>query len=173
QVRAPVGHGLLAEHPQGLEALVQHPLGLVLESRDVADDVLVHAAARERARVVAVVPAVPVGPDRGDDLLVGARGAGDGVFGRCAHLVPSTEPDTPAGVGFSLLGRVTGMFVVQTCAPPARVTSRWTCEPSRRENVRASASQIWGKRAATCCTGQCPWHSCIISVPGTGRTLAA
>ena len=68
------------------------------------------------------------------------------------------------------------MKVVQTWSPWARVASRWTCTPSSRENASVSASQNWGNSAATCCTGQCPWHSCTPAsgVPWpTGRAEAA
>ena len=51
EVGAPGRHRLLAEQPQALEAGLEHPLGLVLERRDVADDVLARArAARWRRR---------------------------------------------------------------------------------------------------------------------------
>src|SRR5690606_8154804 len=117
------------------------------------------------------------GADRRDDLVVGwplglcLCRLGGGVLGRSAHRDPScVPPGRPAG-----WGGVSGMFVTQACAPPARVASRWTCVPRSSENARASASHSSGKSSAACCTGQWPWHSWTVGTTGptTGRTEEA
>ena len=48
QVGAPGRHRLAAEELETLEAGLQHPLGLVLEGRDAADDGFGEAALRDR-----------------------------------------------------------------------------------------------------------------------------
>ena len=101
-------------------------------------------------------------------LLRGGRVGGVLVgWGRCSAAGWSRRRDGPP----------VGMKVVQTWSPWARVASRWTWTPSRRENASVSASQNAGNSAATCCTGQCPWHSCTPASGGarlpTGRAEAA
>src|SRR5665647_2421558 len=147
QVGTPVRHRLLVEQPQRLEPGLEHPLRLVLERRDVPDDLLGEPTLGGHAGGVGVVPAVPVAADRGDDLLVGGGGLGhDGLGadgpGGCAHDVPSTV-SAGAGLG-ARSGAGRGMCVVQTWPPPANVDNRWTCTPSRLENSRASASHSCG-----------------------------
>ena len=85
EVGAPGRHRLAAEEAQTLEAQVEHPLRLVLERGDVADDVLVQPADRGRAGVVGVGPAERVASDV---LEAGIRlfdGVGDGRLGRGRH----------------------------------------------------------------------------------------
>ncbi len=60
EVGAPGRHGLLAEQLQALETQVQHPLGLVLLRRDVADHVLAEPTLGPGAGDVRVGPAVLV-----------------------------------------------------------------------------------------------------------------
>src|SRR5690606_32181626 len=136
---------------------------------DVPDHVLVEPAACGGPGLVGVPPAVAVGADRGDDLLVRARCRGHWLC-RCAHLIPSAVRSRD---GVRSVGTYVGTLVVQACAPPARVASRWTCTPSSREKAWVSASHSSGNCVATCCTGQLPWHSCTAGVPGTGRAVAA
>ena len=70
QVRAPGGHRLLVKDLQRLHALVEHPFRLTFDAGDVAHDLFVQAAARGSTGGVRVVPAVVVGADRLDDLVV-------------------------------------------------------------------------------------------------------
>jgi hypothetical protein len=87
--------------------------------------------------VVLVVPAVLVGRVAlvGSVVVVAAGG----LVAPGGRFAPAARP---------------GMWVVQTCAPPASVASRCTWTPSSREKTSVSASHSCGKRAATCCTGQ-------------------
>src|SRR5690606_32389809 len=62
QIRTPGGHRLAVEQRQPLEAGLEHPLRLALESRDVAHDVLREAAARAGSGGISVVPAELVHP---------------------------------------------------------------------------------------------------------------
>ena len=57
QVRAPGRHRLAAEQVEAAQPQFEHPLGLVLQRRDVPDDLLGQAAARGLARDVRVGPA--------------------------------------------------------------------------------------------------------------------
>src|SRR5690554_2958022 len=67
----------------------------------------------------------------------------------------------------------TGMVVVHTWAPPARVDRRWTWTSRMRENARVSASHHSGASLAMDCTGQWPWHNWTVYPPGPGRTDVA
>src|SRR5699024_2313258 len=138
QVAAPRRHRLAVEEAQRLEAALAHPLRLVLLVGDVAHDVLRQALLGVRAVGVVVVPAVAVLPDGRQDLVLG-HGLSLG-----AHTLSLR------------VGIITGMWVVHTCSPPARVASRWTCTPSTSENMRVSSSQSSGWAVAMRSTGQCP-----------------
>ncbi|GAA2784446.1 hypothetical protein GCM10020219_064960 [Nonomuraea dietziae] len=63
EVGAPRGKRLLAEQPEALQAKVEHPLRLVLERGDVADDLLGQATLGRGARGVRVGPAELVIPE--------------------------------------------------------------------------------------------------------------
>ncbi len=63
QVGTPGGHGLLAEHPEAAQAVLQHRLGFALEPRDVADDLFGEAALRGGAGGVGIGPAELVLPE--------------------------------------------------------------------------------------------------------------
>src|SRR5690606_6524259 len=121
------GHGLLLEELQRLEATLEHPLGLVLAGRDVPHDVLGQAAARAGAGGVLVVPSIGVAAHGVDDLVLRE-------LLWCAR--------------HGVLPSVSGMCVVQACAPCARVARRWTGAPMIREMTRVSASHISGWSAA-------------------------
>src|SRR5690606_13097027 len=106
-----VRHGLLLEQAQRLEAQLEHPFGLVLERRDVADHVLAETTGSVRSRKVSVVPTVFVVADRSDRLVLRHGDA----LGGSAHARPSFR-----------VAVATGMVVVQTWAPLARVDRRCT-----------------------------------------------
>src|SRR5699024_3220115 len=123
QIRAPGGQRLLVEELQRLEAALEHPLGLVLAGRDVAHDLLGQTAARAGPGGVLVVPAIGVLAHGVDDLVL------------CELLWCARHGVLPS---------VSGMCVVQTWAPCARVARRWTGAPMMREMARVSASHSSG-----------------------------
>src|SRR6202034_2971085 len=153
----PARHGLAPEQLQALEPQVQHPFRLVLQGRDVADDVLGQAPARDGAGRVRVGPAELVALQ---PLDTGLRG--------CRHTEIPPE-------SLSLLrlcaspGAVT--CVVQIPSPWAMVARRRTGVPSSRPNASVSASQSSGYCSATCATGQWCWQSCS-PPPATAASLA-
>jgi hypothetical protein len=84
QVGAPAGHGLPAEELQALQAQVEHPLGLVLAGRDVANDLVAETATSRHAGSIAVGPAVLVGPEALQtrvELFDGAHCSGPSIRG--------------------------------------------------------------------------------------------
>src|SRR5699024_1660870 len=123
EVRAPGGQRLPVEELERLQAALEHPLGLVLAGRDVAHDVLGQAAARAGPGRVLVVPSEGVVADRVDVLVL------------CELLWCARHGVLPS---------VSGMCVVQTWAPCARVARRWTGAPMMREMARVSASHSSG-----------------------------
>ena len=143
QVCPPVRHGLAVEQLQALQPQVEHPLGLVLLARDVADDLFGQAAAGGRARHVRVSPAE----------LVSVKALKLGVCG-CGHT--EIASDLRCGYGLVRVVRSVGavMCVVQIPSPCAMVASRCTGVPRSRANASVSASHSWGNSAATCATGQ-------------------
>jgi hypothetical protein len=48
---------------------LQHPLGLVLQGADIADDILIDPTTRTNARIIAVMPAELITPE----LINGGR----------------------------------------------------------------------------------------------------
>src|SRR5699024_7687873 len=146
EVRAPRRHGLAFEEAQRLETALEHPLRLLLEGGDVPDDVLAEAALGRLAGGVLVVPAVLVGADRLELGVELEDPVGLGGVGR-------REPPCLGSVLCSpMRGRVSadvGMWVVQTCAPPARVDRRRTSTPRYSPNTSSSASQNSGDRKST------------------------
>src|SRR5262249_3039829 len=145
QVRPPRRHRLALEQPQALEAKVEHPLGLVLLGRDVADHVLVQAPARAGTGRVEVGPAVLVIAQNGELL---GRGGARLLLGHPCPLSDRGFTETRPG-----------MWVVQPPSPLAIVASRCTCVPTSREITWVSASHSCGNSAATWATGQWCWHS--------------
>src|SRR5699024_7634163 len=123
QVRAPGGQRLLVEQLERLEAALEHPLRFVLQRRDVAHDLFAQAAAGAGSGRVVVAPAEGVIAHRIDDLVLAE------LFWCARHGV---------------LPSVSGMCVVQTWAPWARVARRWTGAPTMREIMRVSASHSSG-----------------------------
>src|SRR5699024_6087841 len=150
---APLGHRLAVVDLQRLQAQVQHPLGLVLELGDVADDVLVQAAARGRAGVVGVGPSVGVVAQRIDGLFLSQRLGVDragGLFRGDGHASSfrSREPPGAESRRVVLLlwaagsgglaspssgaradGTPSGTWVVHTESPLAMVANCWMCVP--------------------------------------------
>src|SRR5690606_19296978 len=119
----------------------------VLQRGDVAHDVLGEAALRGHAGGVAVVPAVLVRADRGDDLVVGLLltgrlGRAGGVLGGSAHGRPSTVRRVRAGA----VGTGGSGGVVRAGRRAAlRVTSRPTSDapaPGRRGPRAAGPHEV-------------------------------
>src|SRR5690606_9020591 len=160
QVGTPVRQRLLGEQPERLQTQVPHPLGLVLLGRDVADDLLVEAAARRGAGHVGVGPAVLVGAE---PFELGVRGrrhyadppGRDVLSWRCGSVsrwVRASAVREPMSRGLTC--------VVQTPSPCAMVARRRTGVPSSRAKASTSASHSSGNSAAAWATGQWCWHNC-------------
>src|SRR6185369_8474757 len=155
QIRAPIGHGLAPKQLQALQPQIEHPCGLVLLGRDVADDLLGQATARGLAGRVRVGPAelVTIKPLK---------------LGVCGRRHAETPPDSVVLVvvavevvvvrGWTRDWAVT--CVVHIPSPCAIVASRCTGVPSRRPKASVSASHSCGNSAATWATGQWCWQSC-------------
>ena len=139
QIRAPAGHRLAPEQLQALQPQVQHPLRLVLQRRDVPDDLLGQAPARGLARHVRVGPAelVTLQP-----LKLGVRD--------CRHA--EMPPDSVVVVSAAVLIVVVRMgtsdgavtCVVHIPSPCAIVARRCTGVPGRRPDASVSASRSCG-----------------------------
>ena len=142
-----LGIGFLSKIDSALTRRCEHPVGLALLGRDVADDGLGQAALGAGAGDVGVGPAEAVAAERVDLLVLGECGA----LGGGGHIW--FLPDR-AGRGCG-----TGTCVVQTPSPCAMVARRWAYVPSTCSKARVSASQSCGNSAATCATGQWCWHS--------------
>src|SRR5207344_684720 len=152
QVRAPAGHRLAPEQLQALQPEIEHPPGLVLQCRDVADDLLGQATARGRAGRVRVGPAelVSLKP-----LELWVRGR------RHAEIPPGSVVVAVGAVAVRVWTRDRSVTcVVQMPSPWAMVASRCTGVPSSRPNASVSASHNCGNSAATWATGQWCWQSC-------------
>jgi hypothetical protein len=96
EVTPPRRHWLAVEQPERLQAQVEHPLRLVLEARDVADDVLVEATPSGGPGSVGIRPAV----------LIAAEPSQAGV-----ELLDIGHDVTPFDSGTAGIGTK----VVQTC----------------------------------------------------------
>ncbi len=136
QVGTPRRHRLLVEQPQALEPQLEHPLGLVLQRRDVLDHLAGQAAASGRAGRVGVGPAEVVATQPLE------LGVSVGLCGGHAGSLPVT------GV-VGVVEPCSGTCVVQTPSPWARVAKRWTWVPSSRLKAAVSASQSAGNSWAT------------------------
>ena len=128
QVAAPGGHGLALEDLERAEAELQHPLGLALEERDLADDVRVEAALGLEHVVGRVVPAELVLAE----IDVGRLDCGHG---------PSPVAVTHVGLSKGYAHCRNDVDVARRRSSPAvaagvRVHQTSRCRPSGREGGR-------------------------------------
>ena len=134
QIRTPRGHGLAPEQLQALQPQVQHPLRLVLQCRDVTDDVFRQAAARGLAGHVRIGPAE----------LVTLKPFEFWVRGRRHAEMPPDSVVVSSAVPIVVLrvctsdGAVT--CVVHIPSPCAIVARCCTGVPSRRPKASVSTS---------------------------------
>lgn len=101
EVGPPVRHGLLVESTQRLQADVQHPLGFVLLSRDIADHGLGKPALSACPRDVGVRPAIAVIAQRRNGFVLGQ----DLTFEGHRDSFYSFDIRRGLGTGTGLLGR--------------------------------------------------------------------
>src|SRR5699024_6323292 len=160
---APRRQWLADEQLQALQASLQHPLRLVLQRGDVADDGLVEAAFGSGTGDVRVRPTPLVATERVEVLLLGGNlrlSAGHGqpscwVWGAVVWIWWSGSSS-----------RGCGTCVVHTPSPWAIVARRCTCTPNSRANASVSTSHSSGNSAATSATGQWCWHTCTPATAG-------
>src|SRR6202034_1570919 len=138
------GIGFRPEYFIPLWPVLQHPLRLVLTSRDVADHLFGQSALGGRAGHVSVGPAELVRAQTLELVVSGGR-----------HR---WEPSGLVSTVVFLSVHVT--CVVQIPSPCAIVARRRTGASSRRPNASVSASQSCGNSAATWATGQWCWQIC-------------
>ena len=136
QVGAPGRHRLAARTAAGpCSRMSSIHCGSLFLRGDVADDVLVQAAARRGAGGVGVGPAVLV-------ACRGLRARGSLSRWWSSMRVPSGDVGALAGRPVAVAG--IGMKVVQTPSPWAMVASRWTWVPSSSAKASVSASHSCG-----------------------------
>ena len=135
--RPSVGIGFLSNSRRPLRRGLEHPLRLVLERRDVADDLLGEPAARGGAGGVGVGPAVLVGAEA-LELRV--------AWPRCAVVIgcPSIGGWSVRVVDVDRDGSGSGRAWCRRARRAASVARRWTCTPSSRANASVSASHSCG-----------------------------
>ncbi len=139
QVRAPGGHRLAPEQLQTLQPQVQHPLRLILQGRDVPDDLLGQAPARGFARHVRVGPAelVTLQP-----LKLGVRD--------CRHM--GMPPDSVVVVSAAVL-----IVVLRMCTTHGAVGSTSSSPISQ---ILPLILEIYYRFSAACVLETSRWRCC-------------
>src|SRR5690606_26890814 len=121
QVRAPVGHRLLAEDLQGPQADLRHPLGLLLHPGDLLDDLFAQTLARLEHIIRGVAETPPL-------FVIGVK-----VLQLAGHTPP--PPDRCSAGIFENLSLFVSHLNTGRTGPaiqfPAYYTPAWTRRPMR------------------------------------------